>query len=271
MSTATIELARHYLHDAPADAASLLEALPTQDSAAFLNHTPAKDTARLLLCLSPAVAANLLACMKTDAVSDVLALLNPNQIASLLRTITTDQQKSLLNLLPESRANSCHKLLQYPDGSIGAIALTEAPIFSNNLSVEECLERIKKQSFPEASMVFLNDNENRYLGAVQLSDLLLLPSKAKIDKLPRLNTIQLSGLTPLGTALGLDIWLQYEIVAVVDSKQFFVGSLSHQRLRRSAQQLGSAQPDMSPLLTELGNAFTASMLGLLNELHPSKL
>lgn len=267
MNVTAIELARHFLEDVPAEAANKLESLPAPESAAFLNHVPAKITARLLLCLSPGAAAAILLHMEAEVARDVLALLNPNQIASLLRSFDLHQQTNYLKLLPENRAHGCQKLLLFPQNCVGAHVITEVPVFSNTLTIEECIARIKTQNFLEADTVFINNTENQYLGAVKLSALLHLPGKTRIDKLPRINTFQLSGLTPLNTAFGLDLWLQEEVIAVVDAKHYFVGSLSHRILRRTIKFHSQSSATSTPLLAELGSAFTASMLGLLNEFN----
>lgn len=267
MNTTSIELARHFLEDAPVEAANKLESLAPEDAAAFLDHVPAKITARLLLCLSPTTAAAILAELENNIASDVLALLNPNQTASLLRTFNTTEQKRYLKLLPEGRANACQKLLRFPESCVGAHVITEVPLFSSNLSVEDCLARIKTQNFSNADTIFINNTENQYIGAVNLSTLLHMPTNAHVDKLPRIHTFQLSGLTPLSTAFNLDIWLQEEVIAVVDARQYFVGSLTHKILRRSIKFHGQSGTAATPLLAELGSAFTASMLGLLNEFN----
>lgn len=269
MNVSAIELAQHFLQDVPAEAASKLESLPAEDSAAFLDHVPAKITARLLLCLSPTAAAAILVHLQDQVASDVLALLNPNQVASLLRSFDSEQQARYLTLLPENRASGCQKLLHFPQNCVGAHVVTEVPVFSSTLTIEECLTRIKTRNFLEADIVFINNTENQYLGAVSLSALLHLPGKTRIDKLSHMNTFQLSGLTPLNTAFNLDIWLQEEIIAIVDARHYFVGSLSHRTLRRTIKFHGQSSATSTPLLAELGSAFTASMLGLLNEINRS--
>lgn len=251
------------MQDAPGEAAKLLEQIPVESTATFLNHVPVKDSATLLLQVSVSSAAHILLQMEKPLVGDIFALFNPNQISALLRPLEKEPQAELLKLLPERRAQACLKLLHYASNCIGAFANTDVPVFANNLTVEECLLRLKKQEFNDANFIFVNDDEGRYLGSVTLFKLLRQNSRNKIAVLPFLGSVQLSGLTPLITAIGIDIWKQHEFVAVVDSRNYFIGSLTHLALRKALAGDHLQESPPAPLFNELGNAFSASLTGLL--------
>ena len=264
MNRTTLELARHFLEDAPADAAYKIESMAAEESAAFLDHIPAKIALRIMLCLSPASAASILINMQPGSASDVLAQLNPNQLAGILRTLKIEFQDSILKLVNEKAANACQKLLSFPPNCIGSLVITDVPVFSASLTIEDSLQRIKSQNFACTDTIFVNDTENHYLGALKPAELIVLPANTRLEKIALSNTERLSGLTPVDTAAELEVWLRYDTLAIVDTNNSFVGSFSHFLLRRNETRQETNSED-SLLLSELGGAFKTSMLGLFNE------
>lgn len=262
MPVAPLEIAYHFLHDEPRSAARLLETRDKNAVVRFLEQAPVQDVAATLLEMQPNIAGPVLVDLKTARTADLASLLNNHQLSALLRCVPDEKRQPVLAVLPEWRRLSCKTLLQFEDDMVGVLAQTDIPLLSIDLSVEECLVRLKKQTFRQSGRVYFIDRERKPMGSIALAALMFESPRRAVNSLALENVPQISGRTPLISAIHHAGWKQADTLAVVSSRRVFVGTIEHHALRSAlaAAQITATHPLPA---TELMGAFSASMMGLL--------
>ncbi len=141
--------------------------------------------------------------LKTDIQKDFFSTLNTDQKKSLLRFLEADDIKTfiesyeikdhlaIINLLSESTQAIIHQLLSYDVGSSGSVSSPHFISLDIDTSVKEATLYVttKATEKEEVDVIFFHDENEKYVGAITLQDLIITRANQKLknvvdDKYP---------------------------------------------------------------------------------------
>ncbi len=167
----------------PADVANLIESLTLPEST------------RLVQSFDKETAAEVLGEVERKYKDTLLEHINPKALATIMEEMPTDEAVDVLKDLSEHKriqvfrrlgvrkAKTLHKLSGYKDDIAGGLMTSEFMTIHKDLSVEEAIKLIRKDSDNYRSLyhVFVIDDEKHLLGVVSIRTLLLSSPKQKIS------------------------------------------------------------------------------------------
>ncbi|HKB40740.1 MAG TPA: magnesium transporter [Gemmataceae bacterium] len=155
--------------------------------------------------------------------------MSPDDRADLLRRLPQPVADSLLRLVDEADRRNIATLVQYPEGTAGALMTTDYAWLPDNITAGEALERLRLQA-PDAETVYyvyvLND-QRKLLGVVSLRDLILKPRQATIRDIMSEEVVTVKATDDRETVA--QEMARYDLLAipVVDAEGRLVGIVTH--------------------------------------------
>lgn len=166
----------------PADVAEILSDMNKLESNRFLETLDVEQLADTLEEVEPEYQASLVEGMPDEKVADVLEEMEPDEAADLLAELPHDRSEDLLALMEKDDAEDVRKLLTYPEDSAGGIMTTEFATVQPEMTAEEALAYIRKNS-PDAETVFyvyVTDEAEHLEGVVSLRSLVFAEPTARV-------------------------------------------------------------------------------------------
>ncbi len=216
----------------PEDAARLLEQSPAAESALFLSDLPVADAARVLRQMSLASGAENLSLMNLQQAAALTDQLPLDSAASLLRRLGPDRRTDLLAALPVERRDYLKQLLEYPDGTLGAVIDPEVLALPNDISVAEAERLLRKHAGLFHHQLYVVDRGRRLLGFLHIRELLRAPGKAPVSSVMSPAAVRLPAKARLSSSLSHPAWAESDAIPVVDDSGVLLGIVRHRQLRR---------------------------------------
>tara|TARA_B100000508_G_C11457942_1_gene277693 strand:+ start:705 stop:2060 length:1356 start_codon:yes stop_codon:yes gene_type:complete len=177
----------------------LIGELHPADIAEILNDLPSQQAKRLLQYVDAEKASEAVADLDEEDQRQILEEYSPTEIAeTFIENLDSDDAVDLLQELPEEKkeevigllddlqqAGDIVDLLNYEEGTAGAIMAKELVSIDSNLSVKDALVELRKQAdeVEQIYTVYVIDNNQRLLGRLSLKKLLVSKTNAKIENL----------------------------------------------------------------------------------------
>jgi magnesium transporter len=158
------------------DAAEVMRRSPPPLAVRLGDQATLRRRATIFEQLDPAIAAAILENLSAD------------ERTAIIRGMSPYQQHRILPKVSESVQQELKELLQYPPKTAGGIMTTEFVSLRPSMSVEECLETIKRYAAEKETIYacyVLEEGSGRLLGAVSLRDLVLADPKASVSSIMR--------------------------------------------------------------------------------------
>ncbi|MDT5037788.1 MAG: hypothetical protein QOE03_2973 [Micromonosporaceae bacterium] len=175
----------------------------------------------------------IIAALKPERAADVLEEMDPDDAADLLAELPKPEQAVLLDLMEPGEASKVSQLLDYQEGTAGAMMTSEPVIMAPDATVAEALARIREPHLSPAvaAGVFvvrppMATPTGRYLGVVHFQGLLRKPPSSLLGSVVDNDIDPLTPGTPLS-----EITLRmatYNLVSmpVVDAADRLVGAVT---------------------------------------------
>lgn len=148
-----------------AESARLLEILDPETSRALVETIPEAQATEVLSELSPQTAA------------DIVALLPSNEQADLIGSLAADEAQAILQGMPAQEAADVERLAQYPEGTAGAIMITEYLSFPEAVTVggvlQDLVRNAERYQRHDVQYVYITDAGGVLRGVLRLRDLVL--------------------------------------------------------------------------------------------------
>ena len=125
----------------------------------------------------------------------IISKLSAKEIAEEIEELDTDDAADLVGELPEilqekvlskiedtEHSQDIRELLNYDEGTAGALMAKELVSVNENLSVINCVREMRKQAkeVTRVHSIYVTNSKNRLLGRLSLKDLLTANTKAKV-------------------------------------------------------------------------------------------
>lgn len=172
-----------------------------------LNNFHYADIAEIIMQLSLDEAIHIVKLLRSDITSEALAevdegfrekilsKLSAKEIAEEIEELDTDDAADIVGELPEilqekvlskiedtEHSQDIRELLNYEEGTAGALMAKELVCVNENLSVINCVREMRKQAkeVTRVHSIYVTNSKNKLLGRLSLKDLLTANTKAKV-------------------------------------------------------------------------------------------
>ncbi len=173
------------------DLSDVVDELSMQDAIFVYRALNTELAAELFAYLDPSRQEDLINGFSNQELGDIIENLYSDDVIELLEDLPANMQKKILQNVGHERRNEINALLNYQDGTAGAMMTTEYVELKTSDTAESALIKIKKQA-KEAetlSYCFVIDDTRRLQGVVRLNEIVFTDSKNLIEKIMDDNVI----------------------------------------------------------------------------------
>ena len=166
---------------------NFLEEIQNADFPEIFEELPENKVIMVYRLLSKEKAAEVFVELDSDDQEKLISVLSDREIKIVMDEINMDDATDLIeempatvvkrilkNTKPEDR-KMINELLKYPDATAGSIMTTEFMDLKENMTIDQCFDRIKKQGIKSETLYncFVLTVDRKLLGIVDIKDLLL--------------------------------------------------------------------------------------------------
>jgi magnesium transporter len=246
-------LAQRFLESHPRDGALILDRLPTGQAATLLEKTPPQIAATVLQQMEPLSAAGCLARLAPERAALVLIVFPLDRAAGLLRRLEVGTCDRILAHAPPDHSLPLRRLLQYPEGTAGALMDPRAMALPGELSVSEALTRVRRSPENVLYYIYVVERDQRLAGVLNLRELMLASPKTMLASAMHRRVARLPARADLTSIVAHPGWRDFHALPVVDDSGAFVGVIRYETLRRLEEDATGGRP---------GNPAVSTMMSL---------
>jgi len=243
----------------------VLERHPAGQIVSACDPLPPSLCAKVFSHLTAGVAASCMALMEASRAALIIESMRIDRAAIILRRIDGDARQAILDAMPPVARERVRRLMQFPEGTVGAIMSSEAPALSGDTRVGEGKEQLASQPASASVNVWVLDRDGRFIGMVETGVLATASNEARLEDVASVPKATLSPHAALGTVLRQSAWTEADELPVVDAAGVFLGVLSHRRLRAWARtEIGGEEADAFRTFLGLGELMWLGLHGLVD-------
>ena len=211
------------------------------------------DIAEIIMQLSLDEAIHIVKLLESDVTAEALAevdesfrekilsKLSAKEIAEEIEELDTDDAADIVGELPEilqekvlskiedtEHSQDIRELLNYEEGTAGALMAKELVSVNENLSVINCVREMRKQAkeVTRVHSIYVTDSKNKLLGRLSLKDLLTANTKAKVKDIyiPNVDFVNVN--EDLNEIANVMSKYDLEAIPVVNDKKQLLGRIT---------------------------------------------
>src|SRR5262245_54435214 len=207
---------------------ALTDAFEVPEVWRFLENAPISSQAAIFAYFPVETQLALVEGGSRDRMARLIEEMSSDDRADLLRQLPEPVRDSLLRLVDEADRKDIAKLIQYPANTAGALMTTDYAWLPGNITVEDALERLRKQA-PDAETiyyVYIVDEHRHLQGVVSLRDLILAPRRAIVSDIMEERVVSVRDTEDREQVANL--FAEYDLLAmpVVDGDNRLVGIIT---------------------------------------------
>lgn len=258
-------LAITFLRHHPISSARTLEAFDPREAAAALEVVGPDDAADIIERLSPPHGAACLAAL--EHAGAVLARLEVDVAALLLRRLPEESRRTLLDAASSDLAAQLHRLLDYPEGTAGALADPTPLVLPFDITAGEALDRVRAAAATAMYYLYVLDRDRRLVGVLTLRELMLAAPGAGLEGLMQRRPERLRASMDRTAILAHPGWRVFHALPVTDEERRFVGALRYETLRAIDREgeVGMTE-GLTTTAVALGELYWVGLTGVLEGL-----
>lgn len=198
----------------PADIAEIIEDLDHYERPDFINTLDDQTAAEALGEVELETQVDIIETMDSERASRILEEMAPDEAADLLGELTQEKSDELLNLMEPEEAEDVRELMEYADGTAGALMTTEFIAFQFNMTAQDAVDKLREVA-PSAEIIYylyVLDDEEKLLGVVSLRDLIIAKPSTPLGDIMQDRIISvMPGDDPRDI---LEMIMKYDLIAV---------------------------------------------------------
>ncbi len=159
----------------PADIADLLEEMDYKSRVSFIENLDAQQAIDALTEVDLETQVEIFEQMDEQKASDLLEEMPPDEAADILGELSVEKSEGLLQLMEADDAAEVRELMQYEEGTAGALMTTEFIAFPAKITAEQAINQLRELA-PSAEMIyyiFVVDEAEHLQGVISLRELII--------------------------------------------------------------------------------------------------
>jgi magnesium transporter len=262
--TAEQRLACAFLDGRPSRAALALEELPVTQAAAVLRASPPRSAAAVLREMLAPHAADCLGRLAACEAAAVVAVMSIDDAAGVVRAMMAEPRERVLTALPANEREALARVLQYPEGTAGAVMDPSIVQLPADVTVAHARARLRRAAHGLLYYLYVVDREHRLVGVLDIPELLLARPRDPVSSVMHREVMRLSAWMPVALVREHAGWHSCHALPVVDEADRLLGAIRYQTLRRLEREVAGRAPDPSLLTARaLAELFQVGTRGLL--------
>ncbi|MGI6213382.1 MAG: magnesium transporter [Christensenellales bacterium] len=209
----------------PADISELFDELTPGDMAIVFRLLPKSIAAETFIELNQGQQTYLLEILTDKELKEITDELFLDDFADLIEEMPSNVVKRVLRAADPVTRQKVNVLLGYPKDSAGSIMTIEYINLHHNLTVKECLDKIREQAMDKETIYtcYVTDAENKLIGVVTLKDLFTHPLTAVIGSIMDTNVISATTNADKEQVAGLLSRYGFLAIPITDMENHMVG------------------------------------------------
>ncbi len=176
---------RQIAHEAPPDAADIVEEVDEDTARSLIATLEREDAAEVLDETRTDVTAELIAQLPVEHAAGLVRRMTTQKATDVLGALPAEARRAIVARLPAKSAQELAALLDYPTDSAGGMMSTRIATFSADARVREVIEQLRRQqdTLEERDTLFVVDEEGRLTGTFCSRELLFADAEAALSAL----------------------------------------------------------------------------------------
>jgi len=250
----------------PGHAAAVLERAGAEAGARAAARLPAETLAPVLGRMTPHGGMAILQSLPDEKLSRVLEELELDRAARFARRLPADRVAAVLGRMPERSARSLESLLRFPENSAGALMDPDVLAVSDDLTAREALTQVRENAEQARYNLYVVDAQQILVGVINLRELLLARSRARLADLMVRNPARLRASADRSVVVAHPGWREVHSLPVVDDAGAYLGAIRYRTLRALEETLFGRERRDDDVRSALGQLFAVGAGGLLDAL-----
>ena len=211
------------------------------DIAEIITQLSLGEAIHIVKLLESDITAEALAEVDESFREKILSNLSAKEIAEEIEELDTDDAADIVGELPEilqekvlskiedtEHSQDIRELLNYEEGTAGALMAKELVSVNENLSVINCVREMRKQAkeVTRVHSIYVTNSKNKLLGRLSLKDLLTANTKAKVKDIyiPNVDFVNVN--EDLNEIANIMSKYDLEAIPVVNDKKQLLGRIT---------------------------------------------
>ena len=211
------------------------------DIADLIKQVSLDEAVYIVKLLESDISAEALAEVDESFRERIISKLSAKEIAEEIEELDTDDAADLVGELPEilqekvlskiedaEHSQGIRELLNYDEGTAGALMAKELVSVNENLSVINCVREMRKQAkeVTRVHSIYVTNSKNRLLGRLSLKDLLTANTKAKVKDIYIPNVDFVNVKEDVNEVANIMSKYDLEAIPVVNDKKMLLGRIT---------------------------------------------
>ena len=171
---------------------------------------------------------------------------------------------AVLDGLDDERLRSLHALLAFPEDTAGGLMDPDVLALPAELPVAAALERIRREPSHARYNLYVVDEEQRLVGALNLRELLLAPVDAELADLMTPDPLHLAAEADRARVVSHPGWKEVHSLPVIDANGRYLGAIRYRTLRDLEQELLRPATGDTPPARAFGELLALGAAGALD-------
>ncbi|MDZ7671042.1 MAG: magnesium transporter [Gammaproteobacteria bacterium] len=238
--SAAAAIENEYIRRHPAEAAELLDALPTRDLEDTVSGLDAAALAVAMEYLSPLRDQTLFNLLEQDKQLEVLERAVPRVVIAILGDLPAERREALLEALRPGVRDDLTRLLAFPENTAGRLMERSFVGAQADLTVGETLRRLQESPIRRARSLFIVTADQRLAGRVDMQDLALAAADEPLRSYMQPVEGVVTAMAPREEVVDLLDRSRLDSVPVVDGEGKLMGVVRYRTLFRAIEDVASA-------------------------------
>ena len=211
-----------------ADIPSFFEELSTEESIILYKLLSKEKAAEVFTELDSDIQEKLIEALTDKELKEVIDELFIDDTVDLIEEMPSNVVKRILKHIDKEERKVINEILNYPEDSAGSIMTTEFVDLKENMTIEECFKKIKKECMDKETLYtcYVLSLTRKIVGVVGLKDLLLAEKDKKVSEIMDTNVIIINTLEDQEeVSKKFDKYNKYAL-PVVDNESRLVGIIT---------------------------------------------
>ena len=217
-----------------------LQDLNEQDIAEIIEDLETSEVIKIFRLLPKSIAAEVFVYLPIEVEQEIISLMSAKDAGAFVDMLASDDATDLLDEMPanvvtkilanttKETRRDINELLKYPEDSAGSIMTLEYLDFKENMTVEECINKIRAEGADKETInnCYVLDKNRTLLGSVEIKDLLLSKKDTFVSSIMEDQEIYAETLEDQEKVA--EMFKKYDLIAmpVVDSEKKMVGIIT---------------------------------------------